>query len=325
MSEPQAGLPLTAAPDAAEAVAAWLDWLAGERRAAGKTLIAYRRDITQFFRFMAGHLGGPPDLGMLGRLEAADLRAWLAERTRAGLARTSVARALSAVRSLFRFLARRELTENAAIGGLRTPRLPRTLPRALDLGALGNLLDAAQENDRIEWIVRRDLAVLLLLYGAGLRIAEALGLSKGTAEMLLQSGNDALTIAGKGGRQRMVPLLPQVLDALRAYREVCPYYAALADRESLFVGARGGPLRPEIVQRRVRELRARLALPEDLTPHALRHSFATHLLGAGGDLRTIQELLGHASLSTTQRYTDVDDERLLEIYAKAHPRARSPG
>jgi integrase/recombinase XerC len=318
-------VPLAAAPDAAEAVPAWLDWLGGERRAAGKTLIAYRRDIIQFFRFMAGHLGGPPDLAMLGRLEPADLRAWLAERSRAGLARTSVARALSAVRSLFRFLAKRELAGDEAIGGLRTPRLPRALPRALDLGDLDGLLGAAEESDRVEWMLRRDLAVLLLLYGAGLRIAEALGLSEGTIDMLLQSGNDALTIAGKGGRQRMVPLLPQVLEALRAYRDTCPFFAALADREPLFVGARGGPLRPEIVQRRVRQLRTQLALPEDLTPHALRHSFATHLLGAGGDLRTIQELLGHASLSTTQRYTDVNDERLLEVYAKAHPRARSPG
>jgi integrase/recombinase XerC len=324
MSESQSTI-VPAAADEADAVTAWLDWLAAERRAADKTLIAYRRDITQFFRFMSGHLGGPPDLGTLARLEPADLRAWLAERSRAGLARTSAARALSAVRSLFRFLARRELAANEAIGSLRTPRLPRVLPRALDLGALGSLLDAAQETDRVEWILRRDLAVLLLLYGAGLRIAEALGLSKGAIEILLHSGNDALTIAGKGGRQRMVPLLPQVLEALRAYREACPFYAALGDREPLFVGARGGPLRPEIVQRRVRELRARLALPEGLTPHALRHSFATHLLGAGGDLRTIQELLGHASLSTTQRYTDVNDERLLEVYAKAHPRARSPG
>jgi integrase/recombinase XerC len=323
MAKP-AALPIAAAPDAVEAVGAWLDWLGAERRAADKTRTAYERDIAQFLRFLAGHRGGPADLVALDRLQQADLRAWLTERSRAGLARTSIARALSSVRSFFGFLARRRLASNGAIGALRTPRLPRVLPRPLALDDASALLDEATEDEnRVEWIARRDHAVLTLLYGAGLRIGEALGLTKASVEHVLQGAGDTLTIAGKGGRQRMVPLLPQVTTALRVYRDTCPHLAALPDRSPFFVGARGGPLRPEIVQRRVRELRAGLGLPDDATPHALRHSFATHLLGAGGDLRTIQELLGHASLSTTQRYTAVDAERLLDVYAKAHPRARS--
>jgi len=315
---------LIAAADALAAVAAWVDWLAVERRAAEKTVRAYRHDMAQFLRFLAGHLGQPADLATLAGLHQGDFRAWLTERGRAGLSRRSQARAVSTVRGFFRFLDRRELASNAAASAVRPPRLPRSLPRALAVEEMRELLDEVQAGDeQPEWILRRDHAVMMLLYGAGLRIAEAIGLQKATIEGLLASGGDTLTIAGKGGKQRLVPLLPVVCDALRSYRTACPWIASLPERAAFFVGARGGPLRAEIVQRKVRDLRAALHLPEDATPHALRHSFATHLLGAGGDLRTIQELLGHASLSTTQRYTDIDSERLLEVYAKAHPRARS--
>lgn len=322
--EPTAPMPLAAAADTQDAVGAWLDWLLAERRASRATAIAYRHDLAQFLGFLAGHLGGPADLATLAALQPADFRAWLAERSRAGLARRSMARALSTIRGFFRFLARRELADNAAYATVRPPRLPRALPRALDVADARGLLDEAMtEEVAPAWVVLRDHAVLLLLYGAGLRIAEALGLTKGTVAALLDGGGDTLTIAGKGGKQRLVPVLPAVLGALQLYREACPVLPSMPDREAFFIGARGGPLRPEVVQRRVRGLRARLGLPEHVTPHALRHSFATHLLGAGGDLRTIQELLGHASLSTTQRYTDVDAERLLDVYSRAHPRARS--
>jgi integrase/recombinase XerC len=187
---------------------------------------------------------------------------------------------------------------------------------------MDELLDAASEQERAAWIDLRDGAILLLLYGAGLRIGEALGLTKSMVEGLLKASQDTLSVTGKGNKMRLVPLLPQVLEALKAYREACPYAAALGPRDAFFVGARGGPLDPAIVQKRVRDIRRALGLADSVTPHALRHSFATHLLGAGGDLRTIQELLGHASLSTTQRYTDVDSARLIDVYRKAHPRAK---
>jgi integrase/recombinase XerC len=185
-----------------------------------------------------------------------------------------------------------------------------------------DVLDSAPEQERAAWIDLRDTAVLLLLYGAGLRIGEALGLTKAMVEGLLRAGNDTLSVTGKGNKTRLVPLLPQAIEALRTYRDACPFMAALGPGDAFFLGARGGPLDPAIVQKRVREIRHGLGLPDSVTPHALRHSFATHLLGAGGDLRTIQELLGHASLSTTQRYTDVDSARLAAVYRAAHPRAK---
>ena len=206
---------------------------------------------------------------------------------------------------------------------MQTPKLPRSVPKALSERDMEDLLDSEPDIERAPWIDRRDTAVLLLLYGAGLRIGEALALTKGTVEGLLASGRDTLDITGKGNKERLVPLLPQALEALAAYRDACPLMAALGPKEAFFLGARGGPLDPAIVQKRVREIRHALGLPDSVTPHALRHSFATHLLGAGGDLRTIQELLGHASLSTTQRYTDVDAARLSAVYRAAHPRAKA--
>jgi integrase/recombinase XerC len=230
------------------------------------------------------------------------------------------------VRSFFRFLDKRGLAHNASIGAIQTPKLPHSVPKALSERDMNELLDAADEGapqtTRDDWVVLRDSAVLMLLYGAGLRIGEALGLTIGQVEALIDGGEDTLSVTGKGNKTRIVPLLPQTLQALAAYRDACPALRPLQASHAFFLGARGGPLDPAIVQKRVRDLRHQLGLADSVTPHALRHSFATHLLGAGGDIRTIQELLGHASLSTTQRYTDVDAARLATVYRAAHPRAK---
>jgi len=302
---------------------AWRDWLKSERRLAGHTLTAYDHDVAAFLGFMTSYLGQPPTLEALAKLKPAEFRAWLAERARQGLARTSTARAFSSVRSFFNFLDKRGLAHNASVGLIQTPKLPRSVPKALSERDMEDLLDATPEQERAAWIDLRDNAILLLLYAAGLRIGEALGLTKGAIDGLLEAGRDTLEVTGKGNKTRLVPLLPQAVDAVKAYRDSCPFQAKLGAKQAFFLGARGGPLDPAIVQKRVREIRRSLGLAESVTPHALRHSFATHLLGAGGDLRTIQELLGHASLSTTQRYTDVDTARLTAVYRAAHPRAKS--
>ncbi len=307
----------------AAAQAGWRDWLKSERRLAAHTLVAYEHDVAAFLGFMTTYLGAAPTLEALSRLKPAEFRAWLAERSHQGMARTSTARAFSSVRSFFGFLDRRGLAHNASIATIQTPKLPRSIPKALNERDMGDLLDAdPAEQERAPWLDLRDQAVLLLLYGAGLRIGEALGLTKATVEGLLAAGQDTLSITGKGNKTRLVPLLPQALDAIVAYRDACPWLKAARPNDAFFMGARGGALDPAIVQKRVRDLRRHLGLADSVTPHALRHSFATHLLGAGGDLRTIQELLGHASLSTTQRYTDVDAARLTDVYRKAHPRAK---
>ncbi len=304
------------------AVGQWYDQLAAERRASPHTLAAYARDLIGFLDFLKVHLGGPPALAELAELKSGDFRAWLAHRTQSGLARSSTARALSVVRGFYRFLDREALAHNAAIGSVRSPRATRAVPKALAVPEMGELIVAAGEPERDTsepWVAVRDVAVLLLLYGCGLRISEALALNRRDVPSVSAAGGGSLMITGKGGKQRVVPLLPIVVDAINAYVAACPY--RLAPDGPLFVGVRGGRLNPRIVQGRLQTLRAQLGLPKEATPHALRHSFATHLLGAGGDLRAIQELLGHASLSTTQRYTDVDAEQLLDVYARAHPRA----
>mgnify|MGYP003580529015 FL=1 len=302
--------------------AAWRDWLKSERRLSQHTLVAYEHDVATFLGFMTTYFGEPPSLAALAKLKPAEFRAWLADRSHQGLARTSTARAFSSVRSFFQFLDKRGLAHNASIGVIQTPKLPRSVPKALSERDMNDLLEAPTEQAREAWLDLRDAAVLLLLYGAGLRIGEALGLTKGVAEDLLRTGRDTLSVTGKGNKTRLVPLLPQAPDALRSYRDACPWLSARGPNEAFFIGARGRALDPAIVQKRVRDIRRALGLAESVTPHALRHSFATHLLGAGGDLRTIQELLGHASLSTTQRYTDVDAARLTAVYRAAHPRAR---
>jgi integrase/recombinase XerC len=313
---------MTTAPTLAAARDAWHDWLKSERRLAGHTLIAYEHDVAGFLGFMTTYLGADVTLEELAKLKPAEFRAWLAEKARSGAARSSTARAFSSVRSFFRFLDKRGFASNASIGAIQTPKLPHAIPKALNERDMNELLDASDLESREAWIELRDSAVLLLLYGAGLRIGEALAFTKGTVETLLAESQDTLSITGKGNKTRLVPLLPQAIEALAAYRDACPFLKVLPAHHAFFLGARGGPLDPAIVQKRVRDLRMQLGLADSVTPHALRHSFATHLLGAGGDLRTIQELLGHASLSTTQRYTDVDAARLTEVYRAAHPRAK---
>lgn len=305
-----------AARDLSDALVSWRSLLLTERRSSEHTVAAYLRDVCAFLNFLSEHCGGTVSLETLLSLKPGDFRAWLAMRSTAGYARSSTSRALSSVRMLFRYLDREGLGHNPAIGAVRGPRLPRAVPKALSRPETEDLLQAMDQGEAAPaWITARDIAVVLLLYGCGLRISEALDLNKQD-----MPDDDSLTVVGKGGKARMVPVLPAVREALNAYLATCPH--ALTPDGPLFVGVRGGRLSPRVVQKRVQALRLALGLPRETTPHALRHSFATHLLAAGGDLRAIQELLGHASLSTTQRYTDVDSARLLEVYGKAHPRAR---
>jgi integrase/recombinase XerC len=302
-----------AAHDLRAAIGLWMNWLAGERRASTHTIAAYGRDLAFFLDFLAPHVGEEPTLATLGGLALADFRAYLAHRA-ARVERGSVARGLSVVRNFIRFLERRGLASGPALAVLRAPKLPGVVPKALSVADAAEIVEApASASDT--WQAERDIAVLTLLYGCGLRISEALGLARAAAPL-----GEQITITGKGNKQRLVPVLPAVRQAVAAYLAACPY--KLPPDGPLFVGARGGPLNARIVQRQMETLRRALGLPETATPHALRHSFATHLLAGGGDLRAIQELLGHASLSTTQRYTSVDSARLLAVYEAAHPRAR---
>ena len=293
----------------------WRDWLADERRASPHTLDAYCRDLAAFVSFLAEHLGGPPDLEALESLRPADLRAWLARRAGSGLAPSSTARALAVVRSFVRYCARNDLANVPAIGAVRNPKLPQALPKPLSVDDALAALDQVAALARRPWVGKRDAALLTLLYGCGLRIGEALGLKRRDAPE-----GETLRVLGKGQKERLVPVLPIVREAMADYLAACPHDPG--PDGPLFLGTRGGALDPAIAQHIVRRLRARLGLPETATPHALRHSFATHLLAAGGDLRTIQELLGHASLSTTQRYTEVEMDQLIAVYERAHPRAR---
>ncbi len=308
-------LPLTA--DVQAEIVRWLDYLGAERRMSGKTLEAYRRDVGQFLSFLTEHLGTPPSLRQLAKLTPADIRAFMAARRSAGLGNRSLMRSLAGVRSFARYLERNGKGKVAALTAVRSPKLPKSLPKPLTASAAKQLTDADLRagEERETWVLARDAAVLGLLYGCGLRISEALGLKHRDIE----GKRDVLTVTGKGNKTRMVPLLPQVANLIATYVAICPY--DLPPDGPLFVGARGGPLSPRIVQLAVARMRGALGLPDSATPHALRHSFATHLLARGGDLRAIQELLGHASLSTTQIYTEVDAERLLDVYASAHPRA----
>ncbi|EJJ26921.1 tyrosine recombinase XerC [Rhizobium sp. CF142] len=294
---------------------AWLENLARERRLSEHTLDAYERDTRQFLTFMTGHLGGPTTLRDVETLRPADFRAFLAARRKEGSGARSVARNLAGIRSFLRHLEKKGLVNAAGAGAVRSPKQPKSLPKPLsDRQAITVVSNEAQLHDE-PWIAARDAAVMTLLYGCGLRISEALDLTPAD----IRTGTTTLRITGKGNKTRLVPLLPIVSEAVEKYRALCPFH--LAEGEPLFRGARSGKLQPAIIQRAMQKLRSAFGLPETATPHALRHSFATHLLAGGGDLRTIQELLGHASLSTTQVYTGVDASRLLEVYDRAHPRA----
>jgi integrase/recombinase XerC len=304
--------PSAIASKVAAEIEAWLRHLRAERNLSAKTIEAYRRDVEQFLHFLAAHLGGAPSLKDLAALAPADVRAFLAARRADNIGSRSLMRALAGIRAFGRFLERSGKGRLAALAAVRGPKLGKTLPRPLPIDAAKRVADPtlAAGDGRDVWIHARDAAVLALLYGCGLRISEALGVKRAEFD-----GRDVLTVTGKGRKQRMVPLIAPVQRLVADYIALCPF--DLPADGPLFVGAKGGPLSPRLVQLAM----ARLGLGASATPHALRHSFATHLLAGGGDLRAIQELLGHASLSTTQIYTAVDAERLIEAYRSAHPRA----
>lgn len=309
-----------AAPDAARAIAGWLDHLRAGRRLGVKTLEAYRRDLVQFLDFLRHHRGGSAALADLETLSISDFRAFLAHRRRQGVSSRSLARQLSALRGLYRHLKRTGLISNDAPSAIRTPRTAHSVPRPLSADSARRVAtggDDLPDSAVSPWIRARDTAILLLLYGCGLRVSEALGLSRSEAPR--DADHDVLTITGKGGRRRIVPVLPIVREAIAEYLERCPFNPG--PDGPLFLGLKGARLNPRMVQRLMERLRGSLGLPETATPHALRHSFATHLLEGGANLRVIQELLGHASLSTTQIYTEVNSMHLLAQYEKAHPRA----
>ena len=302
---------------AAEALQAWLEYLAHERRASPRTLEAYGEGVRRYLAFLQQHHGGPLVLSDLGSITAADVRAFLAFRREGArpLSPRSLSQALSAIRSFHRFLDRRLGVANPALELVKGPRVKPSAPRPVtEDQARGLIQEADSDPDQEPWEAARDVALLTLLYGCGLRISEALSLKRKDAPL-----GPSLRVLGKGAKVRIAPVLPQVAEAIDAYARVLPF--ALEPDEPLFRARRGGPYPPRRAQDLMQRLRGRLGLPASATPHALRHSFATHLLGAGADLRSIQELLGHASLSTTQRYTGVDAAGLLAAYSRAHPRA----
>jgi integrase/recombinase XerC len=305
-----------AAGDLAAAAADWLAHLEIERGYARLTIDAYRRDLTQFIAFLARATGRPPALTDLGQVSAKTFRAFLASRRRQGVESRSLARTMSALRMAFRWLEAEGRLKNRAVLTVARPKVGHGVPKPLTIEKAADVMAESGSAAALAWVGARDTAILLLLYGSGLRISEALGLTRADAPT---ANRDVLRITGKGGKERVVPVLPIAVTAIARYIEQQPW--TLEPEDVLFRGLQGGPLSPRIVQRAIEAMRGRLGLPASATPHALRHSFATHLLSAGADLRQIQELLGHASLSTTQVYTEVDRERLLAVYKAAHPRA----
>jgi integrase/recombinase XerC len=292
----------------------WYDWLAHEKRASPNTLRAYGDDVSRFVAFQRGHLGAAIGEKQLAALKTSDIRAFIAARRGEGLSGAGIQRALAAVRSFFRYLAREGVLENAAPRAIRTPRLKRRLPRPLTEEDAARVIEEAGGHD-VVWLGARDAALFTLLYGAGLRISEALSLKRGDVPL-----GETVTILGKGGKERAVPVLPLLREAVGVYAKEIPF--AGGPGSPLFLSRRGRAMSPREAQSLMQRLRGRLGLSERATPHALRHSFATHILSGGGDLRSVQELLGHASLSTTQTYTALETSALLETYEKAHPRGR---
>jgi len=301
-------------PGLRDALAAWLAHQRALDGASDNTIAAYNADVAGFLAFQAEHFGEALGTAALSRITIADMRAWMAHERGRGLSARSLARALSAVRSFARWLGARDGFEPTAILAARSPKFQPRLPRPLSPDGARDMIDTVGTQAPEPWIAARDVAVITLLYGCGLRISEALGL-RGADHPL----PEVLRIRGKGGKERLVPVIAPARAAVAAYVAACPHPVGRED--ALFRGARGGPLNPRMIARAMEQARMQLGLPASATPHAMRHSFATHLLNAGGDLRAIQELLGHASLPTTQTYTAVDTARLLEIYDKAHPRA----
>ncbi|MBV7407558.1 tyrosine recombinase XerC [Maritimibacter sp. DP1N21-5] len=302
-------------PGARDALSRWLDHIRAIDGAADNTIEAYRKDVVGFLAFLSAHHGTGFGRVALADVTLSDMRSWMARERADGLSSRSLARALSAVKAFYRWLSDRDDFDASAVLMTRAPKFTKKLPRPVSAEAAREVIALTETQARVGWIGARDAAVVTLLYGCGLRISEALGLTGADHPL-----PEVLRITGKGGKERIVPVLPAARSALAAYVRLCPYPVTPAT--PLFYGARGGPLGPRAVQMAMESARLQLGLPSTATPHALRHSFATHLLNAGGDLRAIQELLGHASLSTTQAYTAIDTERLMEVYDKAHPRAR---
>ena len=301
-------------PQAVDLMQSWLETaqIAGK---SPKTLEAYRRDVGGFLGFLSGYHGGDVGLRSLAGITVTDMRAWMAHERGRGLSARSLARALSAVKGFYLWLQDNKGVDNASVASMRGPKVKQRLPRPVGEGDTKKILSMVDIQHKEAWVGARDLAVLLLLYGCGMRISEALGLNRGQAPL-----PEVLRIIGKGNKERILPVLPVARDAVEAYLKACPFDLAMGD--PLFVGMRGKRLGARAIQKLMEGVRRQLGLPATATPHALRHSFATHLLEAGGDLRTIQELLGHASLSTTQVYTNLDQTRLMDIYNQSHPRAK---
>ncbi len=309
------GAELLISPAARDALQTWLDHQRALNGASRNTITAYSGDLADFLAFMTEHSGERQGLGALARIGVSDMRAWMARTRGSGVGARSLARKLSAVKSFYRWLAEREGFEPTAVLSARAPKFQKKLPRPLAEDAARNMIDTVTLQSAQAWVGARDAAVLTLLWGCGLRISEALGLCGRDAPL-----SETLRIVGKGSKERLVPVLPVARRAVDDYLAICPY--PIEPTAPLFRAIRGGALSPRTIQAVMQKARMQLGLPASATPHAMRHSFATHLLGAGGDLRTIQELLGHASLSTTQAYTSVDAARLMDVYAAAHPRAR---
>ncbi|MFV1443025.1 MULTISPECIES: tyrosine recombinase XerC [unclassified Phaeobacter] len=301
-------------PACRDALEHWLAGLAALQGAAANTITAYRGDVVEFLAFMTQHFGGPQGLGALAEISTGDMRAWMAATRATGTGARSLARKLSAVKSFYTWLAERQGFEPTAVLSARSPKFQKKLPRPLAQEAARAMIETVEHQSTTDWVAARDVAVVTLLYGCGLRISEALGLTGADAPLPA-----VLRITGKGGKERIVPVLPVARDAVDRYLRLCPHPQERAG--PLFRGVRGGALNARIIRSAMAQARAQLGLPASATPHALRHSFATHLLEAGGDLRAIQELLGHASLSTTQAYTAVDTAHLMDVYNRAHPKA----
>jgi integrase/recombinase XerC len=307
---------LLLAPATRDALTRWCDHLAALDGASTNTLRAYSGDVAAFLGFLGQHQGGALAPKQLSALTQSDMRSFMAHERGRGLGARSLARRLSSVKSFTRWLADRQDLVPTAVLAARAPRYRRKLPRPLTEGSAREIIAEVDSQAREDWIAARDTAVVTLLYGCGMRISEALSLTGANAPL-----TDILRIRGKGGKERLVPVIPAARQATDTYVRLCPYALAAEPTAALFRGARGGPLNPRLIASAMERARQALGLPATATPHAMRHSFATHLLAAGGDLRTIQELLGHASLSTTQAYTSVDSARLMEVYSKSHPRA----
>ena len=304
---------LEISPQARDALEGWLAASRALRGNAEATLTAYRTDVVGFITFMTGHFAEPQGLAPLSRIETRDMRSWMAAVRADGAGARTMARKLSAVKAFYRWLAEREGFEPTAVLSARAPKFEKKLPRPLTEEAARDMIGAVELQSGEGWIGARDVAVITLLWGCGLRISEALGLTG--ADLPL---GESLRIVGKGGKERIVPLLPVARRAVEQYLAVCPFELKASD--PIFRGAKGGPLNARLVRSVTEKARAQLGLPASATPHAFRHSFATHLLASGGDLRSIQELLGHASLSTTQAYTSVDSAHLMRVYAATHPK-----